>query len=379
MSRTRYEWTLADFAIWAAGAVTVPIYETSVGRAGAVDPERLRRAWPSSSRPPPTPRPSTRCAPTLPDLRDVWQIDAGALDELVAAGADVSDDELEAGAAAVDAATTSPPSSTPRAPPAGRRAASSPHRNFVDLADNADARLGDVLRRGRVDPAVPAARPRLRADHRGALRRTPGARWATPPTSEPAPDLGEFQPTFILSVPRVFEKVYNSAEQKAEAEGKGTIFRPRPRRRRSPGARHWTTAASRLAMRLKHGVFDRLVYGKLRAALGGQVEYAVSGGARSARGSGHFFRGIGITILEGYGLTETTAPSTVNRPDASRSAPSGQPLPGVRCGSPTTARSWSRATTFRGVLAATRRRRPRPSRTAGSTPATSASSTTTAT
>ena len=129
-------------------------------------------------------------------------------------------------------------------------------------------------------------------------------------------------------MPRVFEKVYNSAEQKAEADGKGKIFRAAADTadRLERGGRHGGAGP---LLRLKHAVFDRLVYGKLRAALGGQVEYAVSGGAPLGARLGHFFRGIGLIVLEGYGLTETTAPSTVNRPAALKIGTVGQPLPGV--------------------------------------------------
>ena len=126
-------------------------------------------------------------------------------------------------------------------------------------------------------------------------------------------DFATFQPTFILSVPRVFEKVYNTAKQKAHADGKGKIFD-----RAESVAIAYSEALDKggasLPLKLQHGLFDKLVYGKLRAALGGKVAWAVSGGAPLGARLGHFFRGIGLTILEGYGLTETTAPGTVNRP-----------------------------------------------------------------
>jgi long-chain acyl-CoA synthetase len=140
-------------------------------------------------------------------------------------------------------------------------------------------------------------------------------------------DFEAFQPTFILAVPRVFEKVYNSAEAKAEAGGKGKIFAGA-----AAAAIAWSEArdegAVPLGLRLRHAVFDRLVYAKLREAMGGRVQYAVSGGAPLGTRLGHFFRGIGVSILEGYGLTETTAPATVNLPDAMRIGTVGPPLPG---------------------------------------------------
>ena len=144
------------------------------------------------------------------------------------------------------------------------------------------------------------------------------------------PALASFRPTFILAVPRVFEKVYNSAEQRAIGEKKGGIFDRAARTAiaysqalDSPGGRPGA------GLRAQHALFDRLVYGKLRAALGGRAAYAVSGGAALTERLNHFFRGIGITVLEGYGLTETTAAGTVNQPGRNKIGTVGQPLPGV--------------------------------------------------
>jgi long-chain acyl-CoA synthetase len=143
------------------------------------------------------------------------------------------------------------------------------------------------------------------------------------------PALASFQPSFILAVPRVFEKVFNGAQQKADSERKGAIFG-----RAAQVAIAYSKALDAgsgpgLGLRVQHGMFDKLVYGKLRAALGGRVQYAVSGGAALNERLCHFFRGAGITILEGYGLTETTAAATVNRPDRLKIGTVGMPLPGV--------------------------------------------------
>ena len=142
------------------------------------------------------------------------------------------------------------------------------------------------------------------------------------------PDLNSFKPTFVLAVPRVFEKVYNGAEARATSEGKGKIFS-----RAAAAAVAYSEARDSsgpgLRLRAEHALFDRLVYGKLRAALGGHAQWAISGGAALAPRLGHFFRGIGVSILEGYGLTETTAPVSVNRPDRQKIGSVGQPLPGV--------------------------------------------------
>ncbi len=163
---------------------------------------------------------------------------------------------------------------------------------------------------------------------------------ATPRTSRRLPDdLLAFRPTFMLAVPRVFEKVYNAARQTAHADGKGRIFDAADgdRDRVQRGAGH--AAGSRPALRLRHALFDRLVYGKLRAALGGRCTDAISGGAPLGERLGHFFRGIGITVFEGYGLTETSAGATVNLHgrDPDRHASAGR-CRACRCGSPTTAR-----------------------------------------
>jgi long-chain acyl-CoA synthetase len=141
-------------------------------------------------------------------------------------------------------------------------------------------------------------------------------------------DFASFRPTFILAVPRVFEKIYNSSEQKAEGDGKGRIFAAA-----AATATEWSESLDAggpgLGLKLKHAVFDRLVYSKLRAAMGGHVRYAVSGGAPLGTRLGHFYRGIGVIVLEGYGLTETTAPATVNVPERVKIGTVGTPLPGV--------------------------------------------------
>ena len=143
------------------------------------------------------------------------------------------------------------------------------------------------------------------------------------------PDLGSFKPTFVLAVPRVFEKVYNGAEQRAIGDGRGRIFARAARIAVAYSRATDAPGGPGLGLRAEHALYDRLVYGKMRAALGGRAQYAVSGGAALAERLGHFFRGAGITVLEGYGLTETTAPVSVNRPDRQKIGTVGQPLPGV--------------------------------------------------
>ena len=152
-----------------------------------------------------------------------------------------------------------------------------------------------------------------------------------PDASDLLPYLASFKPTFVLAVPRVFEKVYNGAQQRAmgESKVKGTIFDRAARTAIAYSEALDSPGAPSLGLRAEHALFDRLVYGKLRAALGGNARYAVSGGAALAERLGHFFRGAGITVLEGYGLTETTAAVSVNRPDRQKIGTVGLPLPGV--------------------------------------------------
>jgi long-chain acyl-CoA synthetase len=327
MSRTRYEWTVIDFAIWTAAAITVPIYETSSaeqiawilrdsGAVAAVVETPAHAAALSSVR------------DQLADLRDVWQIDAGGLTDLTVAGADVPEAALasrRATAGPHDIATLIYTSGTTGRP----KGCELTHANFMALADNTVARLGQVVGADGASTLLFLPLAHVFARFIQILAITAGARMGhSADVKNLVPDLADFQPTFLLSVPRVFEKIYNSAEQTAQADGKGRIFDIA-----AATAIAWSTAQEGngpgLWLRTRHRLFDALVYSKLRARLGGKIQYAVSGGAPLGARLGHFFRGAGITVLEGYGLTETTAPATVNRPDAIRIGTVGQPLPGI--------------------------------------------------
>ncbi|UVJ41035.1 long-chain fatty acid--CoA ligase [Arthrobacter sp. CJ23] len=327
MSRTRYEWSLVDFAIWFAGAVTVPIYETSsasqvawnLGDSGAVaafgeaahHEDIIRQAV---------------AAEAISAMSNVWQLEGGGLDTLRQAGAGVSDEVLEArrsSAGLADLATIIYTSGTTGRP----KGCELTHGNFVELSENARAALGDVVNENaKTIMFLPLAH--VFARFISVLAVAGGVQVAhTPDIKHLLADLQSFQPTFILAVPRVFEKVYNSALTKAEDGGKGAIFH-----RAVDTAIEYSKARQSgslgLGLRLKHTLFDRLVYGKLRAAMGGHVAHAVSGGGPLGERLGHFFQGIGLQILEGYGLTETTAPITVNRPSLIKIGTVGAPLPG---------------------------------------------------
>jgi len=326
LSRTRYEWALVDWAVWWAGGVSVPIYETSSpsqiqwiasdsgARFAVVETTRHQEDMES-------------VRGELPELTRIGVLEDGILEDLKARGADVSDEDLEARRTSrrlADVATIIYTSGTTGRP----KGAELTHANFVDTTRSAVTLLGDqVLPAGsRLLMFLPLAHVFAR------LITVLAAAWPvttafTPDTKNLLPDLAAFKPTFLLAVPRVFEKVYNGAEAKAIAGGKGKIFGAA-----AQTAIDYSTALSSgkvpLTLRLKHTLFDRLVYGTLRGAMGGQVRWAVSGGAPLGARLSHFFRGIGVTVLEGYGLTETTAPVSVNLPWDVRPGTVGPPLPG---------------------------------------------------
>ncbi|MEU9018913.1 long-chain fatty acid--CoA ligase [Actinomadura sp. NPDC048394] len=326
LSRTRYEWTLLDYAIWTAGAVAVPIYETSsaeqiewiAGDSGAKalfaeTDAHLALVGEVRDR--------------LPGLAHVWGIDAGAVAEVTALGKDVADaaiDERRRSRGAADVATLVYTSGTTGRP----KGCEITHGNLVATARNAvQGAISEIAVEGSSTLLfLPLAHVFARLIEVASIEG--GIVLGHSDVPSLLPDLASFRPTFLLAVPRVFEKVYNGAEQKADADGKGKIFRAAAATA-IDYSRALDTGGPGLGLKVKHKVFDVLVYGKLRAAVGGRVQYAVSGGAALGERLGHFFRGVGITILEGYGLTETTAPATVNRPTAIRVGTVGKPIPGV--------------------------------------------------
>jgi long-chain acyl-CoA synthetase len=328
MSHTSYEWTLTDYAAWTVGAVVVPIYETdsaqqaewvlsdSAARAVIVETDAFEDLI-------------TQARDRLPALEHLWRISPD-LGKLVAGGTDVSAETLaeRAGAAkAADLATVIYTSGTTGRP----KGCQLSHENM--LADVRNAFMGPLAAIHEMPEAstllfLPLAHVFARIIEVGCLE----AGIILGHCSDMhnlLPDLATFQPTFVLAVPRVFEKVYNGAEQRAAGEGRGKIFARAARTAVSYSEALDSPGRPGFALRAEHAVFDRLVYSKLRAALGGKARWAVSGGAALAPRLGHFFRGVGVTVLEGYGLTETTAAVSVNRPDRQKIGSVGLPLPGV--------------------------------------------------
>jgi long-chain acyl-CoA synthetase len=321
MSATRYEWTVLDYAIWSAGAVCVPVYETSsaeqvdwiLADSGAVAALVETDAHLAL----------VKASASAPDL--LWTFDR--LDELAVAGARVSDAEAEQRRTAVradDLATIVYTSGTTGRP----KGCMLTHRNLLADVKAANKALLPVYdETGSTLLFLPLAHVFGRVIEIGSVLQRSKLGHTADVRALPA-DLQAFRPTFLLAVPRVFEKVYNAARQTAYAAGRKRVF---------DAAEATAIAYSRAlqagrvppALRLRHALFDRLVFGRIRAALGGRCTAAISGGAALGERLGHFFRGAGLTVYEGYGLTETSAGATLNLPGAIRVGTVGRPVPGV--------------------------------------------------
>jgi long-chain acyl-CoA synthetase len=333
LSKTRYEWSLLDFAIWSAGGVVVPIYETSsaeqvewilsdsAAKAAFIETAAHRATVDS-------------VVDRLPEVRHVWQIDgpgadgaAGAIDELTALGAESSDDEVRERRRMVgsdDTATLVYTSGTTGRP----KGCELTHSNLLSEIRGALVAFPELLQAGNsLLVFLPLAHILARAlAVCGVYARVTLGHTAD--VKNLVEDLGSFRPTFVVAVPRVFEKVYNGAKQKAHSSGKGKIFDAA-----EATAVEYSQALDKgsipLGLKIKHAIFDKLVYTKLKAALGGRCIAAVSGGAPLGERLAHFFRGVGVPVLEGYGLTETSAAACVNTQKAFRVGTVGLPLGGT--------------------------------------------------
>ena len=328
IARTTYEWTLVDFAIFFAGAVMVPVYETNSPAQIAWNLTDSGAIAVISELPDHSARVDEVRA-DAPLVRSVWDMHRGDLEKLVEQGTGVSDDEIERRrnlANGADIATLIYTSGSTGRP----KGCVLTHSNFVELTRNSAKALNEVVQKPGASTLLFITTAHIFARFISLLNVHAGVKTGhQPDTKQLLPALGSFKPTYLLAVPRVFEKVYNSAEQKAEAGGRGKIFRT---------AAHTAVEHSKLlqegkkipfGMKIRFALFDRLVYSKLRTAMGGNVVYAVSGSAPLGPRLGHFFHSLGVTILEGYGLTETTAPATVNLANKSKIGTVGPALPGV--------------------------------------------------
>ncbi|MGW5316287.1 AMP-dependent synthetase/ligase [Nocardia thailandica] len=326
MAATRYEWTLLDFAIWAAGGVTVAIYDSSAAEQAkwilqdsetkllVVENDKHRATIDEIE------------DGALPALTETLQIDKGAVDTLVERGAGLDDSAVHERRKLVGA--NSPATLIYTSGTTGRpKGVQLTHANLYAESRSGGIELAAFVSEGQKTLLfLPLAHVFARAvaliafDSKVTIRHS--SDWSTL-----VEQFGEFKPDFILSVPRVFEKVYNSAKQKAHDGGKGKIFDAA-----AETAIAYSEALEKggpdLLLKVKHFVFDKLVYSKLRAALGGQCLAAVSGGGPLGARLGHFFRGVGVTIYEGYGLTESTAAFSVNTPAHIRVGSVGRPIQG---------------------------------------------------
>ncbi len=325
LSPTRYEWTVLDFALWTAGAFAVPIYDSSsaeqiewiVSDSGVFavitdsqsSADRVRAAIPEAPLP-------------------LWVMDDGLVEALQADGSEVADGVLDERMAAVsvgDPATIVYTSGTTGRP----KGCVISHESLMYVARTLVVGTGPVV-------TTPGARtvlflPLAHVLGRGAqvYSAEGGMQVAHCPNVKLLPgDMLSFEPTYLVGVPRIFEKIFSASQQKAHASGKGRIF-DRAADTAIAYGKALHNGGPSLLLRAEHALFDRLVYGRIREAMGGQLRYAITGGASLGERLGYFYAGIGLTVMEGYGLTETTASGTYNRAEASRIGSVGQPMAGT--------------------------------------------------
>ncbi|MFF8411321.1 AMP-dependent synthetase/ligase [Streptomyces omiyaensis] len=344
MSRTRYEWTLFDFALWALGAQPVPVYPTSSAdqvhwmlhdaEVTACVVEHEDHAMTIGS-----------VVDRLPRLQRLWQLDPGedtglgAVAELTAAGEAIDEEVVHRHRRAVtpeSVATVIYTSGTTGRP----KGCVITHGHFMFETDTLLAGWEPVFRSRPGDRAstllfLPLAHVFGRMVEVAAVRG--GVKLGHQPSmtaSALLPDLVSFRPTFVLAVPYVFEKILQAARRRAEGDGRGGVFDKAVEvavkyaealELKSFGQGPGPSAA----LRVQHQFFDRTVYARVREALGGRIRYAMSGGSAMDRGTGLFFAGAGVTVFEGYGLTESTAAATANPPGRVKYGTVGLPVPGT--------------------------------------------------
>ncbi|MFL0460562.1 AMP-dependent synthetase/ligase [Kytococcus sedentarius] len=328
MAKTRYEWALLDLAILSTGAIVVPVYETSSANQLAWIMENSRVTWALTESDALAATARAAADQAGVQLKGVWAMDAKTtegIDQLIAGGAEVEQAEIDRrceGLGRETLATLIYTSGTTGRP----KACMLPHRAFIDEVTAAYQGLPELFEDDSSTLLfLPLAHVFGRMVHYAVLGA--GARTGHTDIARVAKDLPVFKPTFVLAVPRVFEKIYESAHLKATKGGKERIFAAA-----TQTAIDYSKAldAGRvpLVLRAKHKLFTKLVYGKVQAAFGGELTWAISGGAALGERLGHYFRGMGVNIMEGWGLTETSAAATVNRPSMQKIGTVGVPLPG---------------------------------------------------
>jgi long-chain acyl-CoA synthetase len=326
MARTRYEWTILDFATWFAGGVVVPIYDTS----SAEQIDWILNDSHSVAIIVETPALAELVKTVQPShTRHMWTMTEDVLTVLREAGKHIGDDEIDRRRNALTPASlaTLIYTSGTTGKPKGVQLS---HANFLSECGNVVQGASELFLKpgGSTLLFLPVAHVIGRMVQIGSISAGLHMAHCSDPVGRLPMDLASFKPTFVLAVPRIFEKIYNGAEAKAEAAGKGDIFR-----KAAAVAIAYSEALDKKKvspiLKLKHGLFDKLVYSKIRAGMGGRVEAAISGGAPLGARLGHFYRGAGVTVLEGYGLTETTAGATLNLIGAQRVGSVGRPIPGT--------------------------------------------------
>ena len=326
MARTRYEWTILDFATWFAGGVVVPIYDTS----SAEQIDWILNDSHSVAIIVETPALADVVKTVKPShTRHMWTMTDDVLTVLREAGKHIGDDEIDRRRNALTPASlaTLIYTSGTTGKPKGVQLS---HANFLSECGNVVQGASELFLKpgGSTLLFLPVAHVFGRMVQIGSISAGLHMAHCSDPVGRLPMDLASFKPTFVLAVPRIFEKIYNGAEAKAEAAGKGDIFR-----KAAAVAIAYSEALDKKKvspiLKLKHGLFDKLVYSKIRAGMGGRVEAAISGGAPLGARLGHFYRGAGVTVLEGYGLTETTAGATLNLIGAQRVGSVGRPIPGT--------------------------------------------------